>query len=72
MTTLEIDGIYSQTDALSRHTIMRQCKTCKRWTKMNIEEFRNCSSCNAINYDLQSTKSLRTFNFDTDSRRKPK
>jgi rRNA maturation endonuclease Nob1 len=72
-TTFEMDGLFSQEDIDNRHKVMKQCTRCSKWTQQNTErEDIPCTNCGAIAFDIQSTKSLRTFNPLTDNKRKIK
>lgn len=71
-TTFEMDGLLTKEDIKNRFKVMRQCRSCKKWTQMHIDKTVPCSNCGSENYDAQSTKSLRTFNPVNDNKRKPK
>lgn len=72
LTTYEMDGLFTQEDIDNRYKVMRQCRDCKKWSQMQVDEHPKCAFCGEINYDPLSTKSLRTYNPQTDNKRKPK
>lgn len=77
-TTLEMDGFFTQEDIDNRHTVVFQCKNCRKWTKhenwLPGEANRHipCSGCGETKYDSSSIKSLRSYNPTTDNKRKIK
>jgi len=73
-TTAEMDGLETVEDMRNRNTVVFQCKNCNKWTShQNYKgEHVPCNNCGEINYDNTSIKSLRTYNPDTDNKRRPK
>lgn len=72
-TTLEMDGLLSEQDINDRHLVYRQCRECSKWTFMDLDKAEpECSNCGEHEYDLNSTKSKRTFNPGVDNKRKIK
>lgn len=80
-TTFEMDGLFTQEDIDNRHLVMRQCRKCAKWTQQNAErktntpckhEDKSGKVCDSTDFDIQSSKSLRTFNPLTDNKRKIK
>ena len=75
-TTFEMDGLYTEEDIANRNKLMVQCRDCNKWTQQQRndrhEPYKPCGNCGSKNYDIQSAKSLRSFNILTDSKRKPK
>lgn len=77
-TTDEMDGLLTEEDIKNRHTVVYQCKLCRKWTKHenHIPGERNehvpCEDCGEIHYDESSIKSWRTYNPLTDNKRKIK
>lgn len=75
-TTEEMDGLITDEDKANKHKVMAQCKNCNKWTQQSIEDrsqpYRPCYNCGEVSYDIQSIKSLRTFNPLTDNKRKVK
>ncbi len=78
MTTLEMDGFFTEEDIKNRHTVVLQCKLCRKWTTHTnwipgeTHALIPCIGCGKISYDSSSIKSLRTYNPDTDNKRKIK
>lgn len=78
MTTLEMDGIFTDEDIKNRYSVVFQCKLCRRWTRHDNylpgehNTFRPCSNCGETAYDRASVKSFRTYNPLSDIKRKPK
>lgn len=77
-TTYEMDGLFTEEDIKNRHTVVFQCKECKKWTTHyewipgESNKHVPCGSCGATHYDATSIKSLRTYNPVTDNKRKVK
>ena len=77
-TTLEMDGLFSKDDIINRYALVYQCRKCKKWTVHNNHStygknsYLPCTNCGSTDYDPTSVKSLRTYNPETDNKRKPK
>lgn len=75
-TTFEMDGLITREDILDRHTVMLQCRLCKKWTRHNdymiTKKYVPCSECGKKSYDPSSMKSIRTYNPTLDNKRKVK
>lgn len=73
-TTAEMDGLLTQGDMRNRFKVMKQCKNCLKWTQQDTRKPDvPCHNCGAPDsYDIQSTKSLRTFDPAKDNKRKIK
>ena len=77
-TTFAMDGLFTEDDIKNRHTVMFQCKLCKKWTKHDNwtpggkNTHLPCTECNKTSYDSTSIKSLRTYNPLVDNKRKVK
>lgn len=77
-TTDHMDGLYTSADIKNRHTVVFQCKSCRKWTTHynwlpgEHNEHIPCRGCGETNYDESSIKSYRTYNPDTDNKRRPK
>lgn len=75
-TTAEMDGLLTQEDMRQRNKVVFQCTACNKWTTHEnwIPGERNkyvpCISCGVIAYDGSSIKSFRTYNPDTDNKRR--
>lgn len=76
-TTAEMDGLLTQEDMRNRHSVMFQCRSCKKWTRHDNwitgqnNKHKPCE-CGVTNYDQTSIKSVRSYNPLTDNKRKPK
>lgn len=73
-TTYEMDGLFTQEDIDNRNSVMFQCTKCNKWTK-HVDYLLNrqhvpCSNCGEKSYDSSSIKSIRTYNPDTDNKRR--
>lgn len=73
-TTAEMDGLLNKEDMRNRFDVVFQCVSCNKWTLhtnyLNTRTYIPCSNCKAINYDSSSMKSYRTYNPDTDNKRR--
>lgn len=77
LTTLEMDGLFTEDDIKNIATVVYQCRSCKKWTRhynhvTSHNSYVPCENCGETNYDQSSIKSLRTYNQFTDNKRKPK
>lgn len=74
LTTLEMDGLLTKQDIANRFLAMRQCRRCNNWTKQDLRHKDNepCTNCSSTDFDPTSSKSIRTYNFLTDKKRKVK
>lgn len=77
MTTLEMDGVFTEEDIENFYTVMLQCKSCRVWTRYDnwVPGENNRTKpcvCGENNYDRRSIKSLRTYEPLLDRKRKPK
>lgn len=73
-TTAEMDGLFTQEDMRERNSVMFQCNKCNKWTKhtdyLLTRKHVPCSNCGETSYDSSSIKSVRTYNPDTDNKRR--
>lgn len=76
-TTAEMDGLLTVEDMRIRHDVVFQCMNCNKWTRHSnwkqgeINAHKPCSNCGEIYYDPTSIKSWRTYNPDTDNKKRP-
>lgn len=79
-TTFEIDGLLTEKDIADRFKVVVQCRNCNTWNHQNVEDqqhkvlkhYTPCINCHKNDYDLQSVKSINTYNVLKDGKRKPK
>ena len=72
-TTLEMDGVLTPEDIQMLNKVVLQCRECKKWTQMDTRQRHDhCGHCGESNFDPTSLKSLRTYDEDTDKKRRPK
>lgn len=77
MTTDQMDGLLTPEDILNRNKVVIQCMECNKWTVHTYipgkpVEHHPCDNCGAEHYDSTSMKSFRTYNPQTDNKRRPK
>lgn len=74
-TTAEMDGLLTKEDMRNRFDMVFQCNSCNKWTLhpnySKTHTYLPCSNCSLIAYDSSSMKSYRTYNADTDNKRRP-
>jgi hypothetical protein len=77
-TTAEMDGLLTVEDMRNRYMVVIQCMNCNKWTAhsdWHVGKYNKhipCAKCGKLNYDLTSIKSLRSYNPDTDNKRRAK
>ncbi len=62
-TSLEMDGLKTESDMKDRLRVMVQCRECTKWTEQPSDnpKLNSCTTCETTNFDITSAMSLRTW-----------
>jgi len=61
MTTLEMDGLFTEEDIANKDFIMGQCKKCNEWSKIDLKDHIFLCKCGEKEYDMRGSRSIRTW-----------